>query len=82
MATLAINNEYRAPRNNNPVEFDAKTQIGLTGFRIGSPRKCDTIYRQQNIRSPEKKRFDKNIISSENFSFFLFHFEKKTFLLS
>ena len=68
MATLELNNKNRATRNNCPFESNAETQIRLNGFAIGSTRKHDTIYRQLNIRSPEKNAVTKNIISLENIS--------------
>ncbi len=67
MATLVLKNKNRALRNDScPVEFDPDTRIELTGFVIVSTRKYDTIYRKQNIRSPEKNVLTKNMISLEN----------------
>ena len=72
MATLALNNKNRTPCNNCPFELDPVTPIGLTGFVICSARNADTIYRQQNISSPEKNVLTKNIISLENIGLLLF----------
>jgi len=75
MATLVLKNKNRALRNDScPVEFDPDTRIELTGFVIVSTRKYDTIYRKQNIRSPEKnvltKKYD--FFGKHRFSFLLF----------